>query len=68
MNTTENKAVIHGKHSNVEDFVVPPDVDPMLENVDHWIIRSELEGMDRNLIPRSSILCGLMRVNLLLSS
>ena len=36
-----------------DDFVVPPDVDPMPENVDHWTIRSELDSMDRNLIPHS---------------
>ena len=48
MNTTENKAVIHGKHSNVEDFVVPPDVDNMPDNVENWLRK---ESYCRDMIP-----------------
>ena len=33
----ENRGVSEGSHPHNDDFVVPPDVQPMPENVFHWI-------------------------------
>ena len=39
MNNAENRIVNDGQWPNVEEYLVPTDVDPMPDKVDHWARR-----------------------------
>ena len=55
------------QHINNEVVNVPPDVDPLPDNVDHWVRRSTCFGRQViGMTPRYITLCYQMRVSLLL--
>ncbi|KAH7447145.1 hypothetical protein KP509_01G093500 [Ceratopteris richardii] len=39
-NNAENGAGNNGQQPNNNDLIIPPDVDPLPDNVDHWVRRS----------------------------